>query len=67
MMWFAGTHSRRHHTCAVCGKTAPLDAIRLRGGRFYCPQGECRRLAERLIREAQERLKSSRGPAFMRS
>ncbi len=57
MMWSRGARPRHlHRTCKVCGNVAPPDAIRLRGGRFYCPQGECRRAAEDLIRGAQERL-----------
>jgi hypothetical protein len=60
MMWFSGTHNRRpHRTCKVCGNSAPLDAIRLKGGRFYCPQGDCRRVAERFIREAREQLEAA--------
>ena len=60
MTWFSGTHnSRRHRTCEVCGITAPLDAIRLRGGRFYCPRGNCRREAQRLIQGARERLEAA--------
>jgi hypothetical protein len=54
MMWFNGTRPRRPPPlCKACGDTAPRDAIRLRGGRFYCPHGECRRVAEGLIREAR--------------
>jgi hypothetical protein len=57
MMWFSGTRPRRpRRPCEACGGAAPLDAIRLRGGRLYCPQGDCRRVAERLIREARGRL-----------
>jgi hypothetical protein len=57
MMWFSGTRNRRpRRTCEACGILAPLDAIRLRGGRHYCPEGDCRRVAEGLIREARERL-----------
>ncbi len=63
MAWFRGTHNHRpHRTCQVCGTSAPLDAIRLRGGRLYCPQGECRRGAERSIREARGRLEEHRSP-----
>lgn len=63
MMWFTGTRSRRRsRVCQACGNSAPLDAIRLRGGRFYCPRGNCRRMAERLIREAHERLEAANGP-----
>ncbi len=60
MMWFSGTQNRRpYRTCQVCGRAAPLDAIRLRGGRHYCSGGECRRVAERYIREARERLEGA--------
>src|SRR3954451_15122533 len=57
MMWFSGTRNRRpRRPCQSCGLVAPLDAIRLRGGRLYCPQGDCRRAAEGLIREARGRM-----------
>ena len=60
MTWFSGTHNRRpYRTCQVCGNTAPPDAIRLRGGRFYCPRGDCRRVAEGLIRKARGRLEAA--------
>jgi hypothetical protein len=60
MMWFSGTRNRRpRRSCEACGMTAPLDAVRLRGGRFYCPQGDCRRVAEGLIREARGRLEAA--------
>jgi hypothetical protein len=56
MMWFTGTRPRRpRRLCEGCGGAVPLDAIRLRGGRLYCPQGVCRGVAERLIREARGR------------
>jgi len=57
MMWFSGTRNRRpRRPCQSCGVVAPLDAIRLRGGRLYCPQGDCLRVAEELIRDARGRL-----------
>ncbi len=57
MMALRATYARRpFRTCKVCGSPAPLDAIRLRGGQFYCPDGECRQVAERIIREARQRL-----------
>jgi hypothetical protein len=60
MMWFSGTRNRRpRRPCQSCGGAAPLDAIRLRGGRLYCPQGDCRRAAERLILEARGRLETT--------
>ena len=60
MMWFSGTRNRRpRRPCEVCGSAAPLDAIRLRGGRLYCPQGECRRAAEGAIRDARGRLETA--------
>jgi hypothetical protein len=62
MMWFSGTSNRRpRRTCQACGVAAPLDAIRLRGGRLYCPQGDCRRAAEGFIREARGRLEAAPG------
>ncbi len=43
MMWSRGTRPRHLlRTCKVCGHPTPLDAIRLRGGQFYCPDGACR-------------------------
>ena len=60
MMWFSGTRNRRpRRPCEACGILAPLDAIRLRGGRLYCPQGDCRGAAEELIREARGRLEAA--------
>ena len=63
-MWFRETETetynhRPYRTCQVCGHPAPRDAIRLKGGRFYCPQGECRRVAERSIHEARGRLEGA--------
>ena len=56
MMWFSGTSIRRpRRPCHACGGAAPLDAIRLRGGRLYCPAGDCRREAEGLIRQVRGR------------
>ncbi len=60
MMWFSGTRNRRpRRPCQSCGGAAPLDAIRLWGGRLYCPRGDCRRAAEGLIREARGRLEAA--------
>lgn len=43
----------RAHVCQHCGTTAPRDAIRLSQGRRYCPTGDCRHEAERIMVAAQ--------------
>lgn len=44
---------QRTHICQHCGTIAPPDAIRLSQGRRYCPTGDCRDEAERIMAEAQ--------------
>jgi hypothetical protein len=46
-------HGRRVHRCQHCGAVVPPDPIRLTGGRRYCPSGDCRVEAERLIAVAR--------------